>query len=180
MIASPEVLSPVPKAKRSIPKQKFKDKGGTLILTSTLVKMKLSLRKVKPVRPSPKRRKKRHQVPDKLVVSRKIKRQKILRPIESAESSSSCEETHRQLQENFKVYTSYEAESESDKNVAESNITMGKSLQNVNENICYCCGDEFSNSKPNKLWANFSGGKDRECHRWPHALCLDDERSPNW
>ena len=76
MIASPEVVSPVPKAKRSIPKQKFKNKGNTLILTSTPVTMKLSLRKVKPVRPSPKRRKKRQQVPDKLVVSRKIKRKK--------------------------------------------------------------------------------------------------------
>ena len=60
MIASPEVVSPVPKDKRSIPKQKSKNKGDTLILTSTPVKMKLSLRKVKPVRPSPKRRKKRH------------------------------------------------------------------------------------------------------------------------
>ena len=75
MIASPEVVSPVPKAKRSIPKQKSKNKGDTLILTSTPVKMKLSLRKVKPIRP---KRKKRHQVPDKLVVSRKIKRKKIL------------------------------------------------------------------------------------------------------
>ena len=69
MIASPGVVSPVPKAKRSIPKQKSKNKGDTLILTSTPVKMKLSLRKVKPLRP---KRKKRHQVPDKLVVSRKI------------------------------------------------------------------------------------------------------------
>ena len=71
-VASPEVVSPVPKAKRSIPKQKSKNKGDTLILTSNPVKMKLSLRKVKPVRPSPKRRKKRHQVRDKLVVSRKL------------------------------------------------------------------------------------------------------------
>ena len=102
MIASPEVVCPVPKAKRSIPKQTSKHTGDTRILTSTPVKMKLSVRKVKPVRPSPKRRKKRHQVPDKLVVSRKIKRKKILRPIESADSSSSCEETHRLLQENFK------------------------------------------------------------------------------
>ena len=127
MIASPEVVSPVTKAKRSIPKQRSKNKGDTLILTSTPVKMKLSLPKVNPVRPSPKRRKKRQQVPNKLVVSRKIKRKKILRPIESAVSSSSCEETHRQLQENFKVYTSDEAESESDKNFAENNITMRKS-----------------------------------------------------
>ena len=111
MIASPEVVSPVLKAKRSIPKQKSRNKGDTLILTSTPVKMKLSLRKVKPVRPSPERRKKR-QVPDKLVVSRKIKCKKILRPIESAESRSSCEEIHGQLQENFKVHTSDQAESE--------------------------------------------------------------------
>ena len=110
-----EVVSPVPKAKRSIPKQKSRNKGDSLILSSTPVKMNLSLRKVKPVIPSPKRRKKRHQVPNKFVVSRKIKRKKILRPIESADSSSSCEETHRQLQENFKVHTSDEAESESDK-----------------------------------------------------------------
>ena len=163
MIASPEVASPVPKDKRSITKQKSKNKGDTLILTSIPVKMKLSLRKVKPVILSPKRRKKCHQVPDKLVVSRKIKRKKIQRPIESADSSSSCEETHRQLQENFKVHTSDEAESESDKNVAENNITIRKSLQNVNENICYYCGNEFSNSKPNEQWAKCSGGKDREC-----------------
>ena len=141
--------------------------------------MKLSLRKVKPVRPSSKRRKKRHQVPDKLVVSRKIQRKKILRLNESADSSSSCEETHKQLQENFKVHASDEAESESDKNVAENNITMRKSLQSVNENICYYCGDEFSNSKPNEQWAKCSGGKDRECRRWAHALCLDNERSLN-
>ena len=153
MIASPEVVSSVPKAKRSIPKQKSKNKGDLLILTSTPFKMKPSLRKVKPVRPSPKKRKKRHQVPDKLVVSRKIKRKKILRPIESADSSSSCEETQRQLQENFKVHSSDKAESESDKNFAENNITMRKSLQDVNQNICYYCGDEFSNSKRNEQWA---------------------------
>ena len=38
---------------------------------------------------------------------------------------------NRQLQENFKVHASDEAESESDKNIAENNITMRKSLQNV-------------------------------------------------
>ena len=174
MIASPEVVSPVPKAnKRSIPKQKSKNKGDTLILTSTPVKMKLSLRNVKPVRP---KRKKHHQVPDKLVVSRKIKHKKILRPIESADSSSSCEETHRQLQENFEVHTSDEAESESDENAAENNNTMRKSLQNVNENNCYYCGDEFSNSKPNEQWAKCSGGKDRECRRWAHVLCLASKK----
>ena len=43
MVASPEVVSPVPKAKCSIPKQKSKNKGDTLILTLTPVKMKLFL-----------------------------------------------------------------------------------------------------------------------------------------
>ena len=43
MIASSEVVSPVPKTKRSISKQKSKNKGDTLILTSTPVEMKLSL-----------------------------------------------------------------------------------------------------------------------------------------
>ena len=48
------------------------------------------------------------------------------------------------------------------------------------KNICYYCGDEFSIRKPNEQSAKCSGGKDRECRRWAHALCLDNERSPNW
>ena len=108
MIVTPEDVSPCPKARRAPSNRKRKNKGDTLILTSTPVKEKLRRRKVKPSRPRLKPKSSRK-------LTKKTRPKKTLNPVVDADSSSSCEEkTRKELIEIFNIHTSDEMDTESD------------------------------------------------------------------
>ena len=64
-------------------------------------------------------------------------------------------------------------DTESDEAIKAGHNPNEKSLQHVEEDICYFCGDHYCNSKPNEKWAKCSGQKRKACWQWAHVLCLD-------